>query len=149
MALIAAAVHGVRVVCKVEQKIKAIYGWVVLRFRSAIQLFSNDTENHADPIHSDILCACKIPSLTSNPTLDVKQALTSLGLSPTTHTILRPLQITTIQVLNVAGVGGFTDGGMSILMPRAGPTLQDITLDGATSLGEEEGSQAHKPSATR
>ena len=53
------------------------------------------------------------------------------------------------QVLNVAGVGGFTDEGMSILMPRSGPTLQDITLDGATSLGKERGSQGHLHWATR
>lgn len=46
------------------------------------------------------------------------------------------------QVLNVAGVGSFTDEGMSVLMPKSGPTLQDITLDGATSLGEERSSQA-------
>eukprot|EP00903_Cladosiphon_okamuranus_P006370 g6237.t1 len=43
---------------------------------------------------------------------------------------------TPLKALNVAGVGGFTDEGMSILMPRSGPTLQDITLDGATSLGD-------------
>ncbi|CAM9619543.1 unnamed protein product, partial [Ectocarpus sp. 12 AP-2014] len=43
---------------------------------------------------------------------------------------------TPLQVLNVAGVGNVTDGGMSILLPRSGPTLRDITLDGATSLGD-------------
>eukprot|EP00752_Nemacystus_decipiens_P014289 g12709.t1 len=43
---------------------------------------------------------------------------------------------TPLKALNVAGVGGFTDEGMSILMPRSGPTLQDIRLDGATSLGD-------------
>ncbi|CAM9208510.1 unnamed protein product, partial [Hapterophycus canaliculatus] len=41
---------------------------------------------------------------------------------------------TPLKVLDVAGVGGFTDDGMSILMPRSGPTLEKITLDGATSL---------------
>ncbi|CAM9373052.1 unnamed protein product [Pylaiella littoralis] len=43
---------------------------------------------------------------------------------------------TPLRVLNIAGVGGFTDEGMSVLMPRSGPTLEDITLDGATSLGD-------------
>ncbi|CAN0146443.1 unnamed protein product, partial [Laminaria digitata] len=40
------------------------------------------------------------------------------------------------QVLDVSGVGGLTDEGMAVLMPRSGPTLEDITLDGATSLGD-------------
>lgn len=43
------------------------------------------------------------------------------------------------QVLKMAGVGGCTDEGMSVLMPRSGPTLEDIILDGATSLGKDEG----------
>ncbi len=48
-------------------------------------------------------------------------------------------------MLDVAGVGGFTDEGMSILMPRSGPTLQAITLNGATSLGKESGRETNEP----
>lgn len=40
------------------------------------------------------------------------------------------------QVLNLAGIGGITDEGMVVLLPRSGPTLEDLTLDGATSLGK-------------
>lgn len=42
-------------------------------------------------------------------------------------------------MLNVAGVAGFTDEGMLILVPRSGPTLETLILDGATKLGKASG----------
>lgn len=44
-----------------------------------------------------------------------------------------------LKVLNLSGVLGFSDEGMSRLMPQSGPTVERLVLDGATSMGESRG----------